>query len=90
MNRNALSMYMVGLLFFLGVLYLGLNLVELGLHDLMALDQPGRSFVVSTDNGSIVITFAARDFFIPYSEYTEKLYSFFETLKSWLVTRQAG
>lgn len=80
MKQRSLAIYMLGLLSLLGILFLGLNMVEQGMRELMALDEPARSFVFSIENGDVMVTFAARDFVFPYSEYIDRLYSIFSFL----------
>ncbi len=87
MRKSPLAMYLLGLFLLFGVLYFGLNTVEHGIRELMALDEPARSFILSRDNGVLIVTFAARDYVIPYGPYVDMLYSAFGSLKSWLVTR---
>lgn len=65
----------------LAFLYMGLNMAERGTQQLLGLAQEGRAFSFNEGETGLIITFAGRDYFLPWKQYWEQLHAIISVLK---------
>ncbi len=64
---------MLGLAILLAFLYVGLNMAEQGTQDLVGLNQVNQALYFTTGDKGLIITFAGRDYPLPWKDYGQRL-----------------
>ncbi len=72
---------MLGLAILLAFLYVGLNMAEQGIQDLVGLNQVNQALCFSTGDDGLIITFAGRDYVLPWKDYRERLMDIISTVQ---------
>ncbi|RJX29582.1 MAG: hypothetical protein C4554_00145 [Dethiobacter sp.] len=74
MAGKPLALLFLGIIFFALVVYCGLNAVENGIQELMALEGPGQALRFKVGEGKLVILFAGKNYLISYGSYLKGLF----------------
>lgn len=78
MKARSLAFYFLGLFLLVLILYWGLNLVERGITELMALESCGKALSFCSEGGNLMVTFAGKEYHFRWGEYWERLSLFFQ------------
>ncbi len=73
MVKKLLAFFFLGLVMLFFLVYLGLNVAERGLHELLALEKPCRAMHIEQLGGETVFYFAGGSYRFPHRFYLQKL-----------------
>lgn len=69
------------LAFLLAFLYMGLNMVERGTQQLIGLAEEGRALCFNEGERGLVITFAGRDYVLPWKQFWADVTAYYFELR---------
>ncbi len=76
---------MLGLAILLAFLYVGLNMAEQGTQELVGINQVNQALCFTTVEKGLIITFAGRDYTLPWKQFSKSVPNIQNKLESWIV-----
>ncbi|NMB42350.1 MAG: hypothetical protein GX996_10535 [Firmicutes bacterium] len=72
MKIKSLAIFFLSILFFLLLVYCGLNASEKGILELTALREPAQALLLEVEDGKLVIIFAGEKYSLPYKAFLRR------------------